>query len=527
MTSALLRVLPQPPARARILDFCCGSGSIAAALLQRAAAAGDAGARLHLLDADAVALEVARQGVWEGDRQMSARQAKGAGMGKSRPGGGVPSVEELYEVARGVHEDLDERLLGYTRQFSGEAGASDEAQELGWATAQGASLGSGNSSDIEGMLSNLSTSVSEGISEMRSLEIMACLADSWQVISNIGSIIVNIEALTKACAQPYPQSVEKRTTCASLVTLNLAKWGYLGANICNLISSCPGVFNVEATCALGPIGIFASGSGVANGAATMAGNCKQGLAAPPEGSVSNETMEDLVELEIGGGRRLRTGSGGGAALPDWVGPTDAGASHGTPLGRYAEQLAASSRAMAERGELPTIETVTVDGRELLIPAGASQGEISAVVEAEARRSQDVAPADAPLSSAQKWAIAACVFDTQTMVARFIQAAAFMGFAILDCRKEVFDEFGFGMKKKCVIDIGVMTASLAIASSMISLDIINCPHTLKYMPDNLCASGILQIISSTSYFAVAFASIADACYDLDPNHPEPNTSVRKR
>jgi len=56
MTSALLDALPTPPERARVLDFCCGSGAIAAALRLRA----PPGLRLHLLDADAVALEAAR-----------------------------------------------------------------------------------------------------------------------------------------------------------------------------------------------------------------------------------------------------------------------------------------------------------------------------------------------------------------------------------------------------------------------------------------------------------------------------------
>ncbi|CAK0816847.1 unnamed protein product, partial [Prorocentrum cordatum] len=451
------------------------------------------------------------------------------GRGGARIGGGVPSVEQLYEMARGVHRDLDERMLGYTRQFSGEVGQSEEAdavaQKLGWSGTSPA-LGSANSSyvagnisEIEGMLSDLNVSMSEGISEMRSLEIMACLADSWQVISNLGSIIVNIQSLTQTCK--VTDTYETRTTCASLVGLNLALWGYLGCNICNIMSSCPGVFNVEATCALGPVGIFASSAGTVNGAATMAGNCNQGLKPVEKTEEENET---LAELAIGGGRRLRAAGGPKPVLPDWIGEApasaDDGAPEGTALGRYAEQLAAQSRAMAERGESPPVESVTVEGRVLSIPAGASQPEVDAIVEAEARRTA-VAPAPAPLSSSQKWAIAACVFDTQTMAARFIQAAAFMGFAILDCRKEVFDEFGVGMKQKCVIDIGVMTASLAIASSMISLDIMNCPHTLEYMPNNLCATGILQIISSVSYFAVAFASIADACFGLDPNHPEPN------
>mmetsp|Transcript_156047 Transcript_156047/g.500437 ORF Transcript_156047/g.500437 Transcript_156047/m.500437 type:complete len:163 (+) Transcript_156047:1260-1748(+) len=58
MTKLLLEALPAPPAGARILDFCCGSGAIAAAMGLRAE-----DARLHLLDADAVALEAARANV--------------------------------------------------------------------------------------------------------------------------------------------------------------------------------------------------------------------------------------------------------------------------------------------------------------------------------------------------------------------------------------------------------------------------------------------------------------------------------
>eukprot|EP00966_Prymnesium_polylepis_P024037 553424-Prymnesium_polylepis.1 len=60
MTAALLHALPTSPPAARILDACCGSGTIAAAL--RARPGGDK-LKLHLLDADAVALEAARVNV--------------------------------------------------------------------------------------------------------------------------------------------------------------------------------------------------------------------------------------------------------------------------------------------------------------------------------------------------------------------------------------------------------------------------------------------------------------------------------
>lgn len=59
MTSAMLAALPPlPRRRARVLDACCGSGVIGAALLQR-----DSSLRLHLLDADALALAAAAENV--------------------------------------------------------------------------------------------------------------------------------------------------------------------------------------------------------------------------------------------------------------------------------------------------------------------------------------------------------------------------------------------------------------------------------------------------------------------------------
>ena len=54
MTSMLLGALPPPPKKAKVLDFCCGSGVIGAVLRAR-----QPSLRLTLLDADAVALHAA------------------------------------------------------------------------------------------------------------------------------------------------------------------------------------------------------------------------------------------------------------------------------------------------------------------------------------------------------------------------------------------------------------------------------------------------------------------------------------
>jgi 16S rRNA G1207 methylase RsmC len=59
MTAEMLRALPPPPRpRARVLDACCGSGVIGAALLAQHPAL-----RLHMFDSDAVAIEAARRNV--------------------------------------------------------------------------------------------------------------------------------------------------------------------------------------------------------------------------------------------------------------------------------------------------------------------------------------------------------------------------------------------------------------------------------------------------------------------------------
>lgn len=58
MSALLIRALPTPPEHTVILDWCCGSGAIAAALRAMAP-----GATLHVSDADAVAVAAVRHNV--------------------------------------------------------------------------------------------------------------------------------------------------------------------------------------------------------------------------------------------------------------------------------------------------------------------------------------------------------------------------------------------------------------------------------------------------------------------------------
>ena len=124
MTSALLDVLPDPPCGARIMDACCGSGVIAAVL-----AVAFPSASLHLLDADAVALDAARTNVPSAKRVMLAsvwpdtatafprRHAEGKGPKKydwivSNPPvhrGQPDCFDVVVELVRGARERLRRR----------------------------------------------------------------------------------------------------------------------------------------------------------------------------------------------------------------------------------------------------------------------------------------------------------------------------------------------------------------------------------------------------------------------------------
>lgn len=90
MTSALLSAMPPPLARAKVLDFCAGSGVIAAALL-----AAEPTLRLHLLDADALAVRAARVNLGGG-----ACVYLGDGWD------GLPRGTRFGHVARGTRFDL-------------------------------------------------------------------------------------------------------------------------------------------------------------------------------------------------------------------------------------------------------------------------------------------------------------------------------------------------------------------------------------------------------------------------------------
>lgn len=120
MTAFLLRRLQKVSVEhgARIMDFCCGSGAIACAVLQR-----QPQAELHLADADALAVEAARQNVT--DRAASAHCHLGDGWESVPTGLRFDWIISNPPVHRRRQDDfsvVEELVAGATERLRGEYG---------------------------------------------------------------------------------------------------------------------------------------------------------------------------------------------------------------------------------------------------------------------------------------------------------------------------------------------------------------------------------------------------------------------
>ncbi|CAE7230734.1 unnamed protein product, partial [Symbiodinium necroappetens] len=66
---------------------------------------------------------------------------------------------------------------------------------------------------------------------MRQMLWALCAIDASQIISSIGQIVINIRTVTKSCKNPYPYDAAQQDSCAAMVQLNLAIWGYIAIYI--------------------------------------------------------------------------------------------------------------------------------------------------------------------------------------------------------------------------------------------------------------------------------------------------------
>jgi len=342
----------------------------------------------------------------------------------------------------------------------------------------------------------------EGVDKMelsprRNLEISVCAFDAYQIVITIGSIINGIEGLRSPCSQPYPLDVGKRTTCAGLVMLEMSFFGFILTYVTDAVSSCPGKFNLKAGCALGAGGFLTTLIKIGATGATLSGNCKQGIGpAPPP--VNPEELSKAAFKGLPADVRTRLEQKWKLYLERQQQRRDDFFSWAIAGGRRLENTSATdSRRLEEK----VLAKLPVDPLEPTPP--------------QAVQATDRSMASPGKENADKqWATSACVIDTQNFAAKLAATGNSMGFSALDCKQEYFDKRGHPGKNKCAIDIGLLVGNIAIAANMIALDVINCPATLEYNPDALCAGGIIDIVARCGFLVVAFAGIQDSCGSLD-------------
>jgi len=487
----------------------------------------------------------------------------------------LPEIQEFFQIAKDLHGDVEAKLasLGIPRNVT-KVMTDPNA----------------NIEDPNDALRHLGNILKIPVwqplkAPRRNLEITACFIDAWQLISTMGAIVVNIRTLTQVCAEPYPSNKDKRATCSSMVTLDIALFAYMGTYICNMMNTCPGVFNKEATCALGPVGLLASAMDVATGGATIAGNCLQGLTPaptpcpkppnPPPAPVPTPKLDHKEEKHHPFGKKAAKKEKGGFKLFKKAGEKEKTVAN-DELEDAVEQMAeqkgvtlgdaevfeaidarnGKSQEEFHRVNLGVLQGIGSIGRRLAPSvakeimyglADKKKAEVEAHIKAKidakeaemknkfdkTKLGQKIIKMKAELAKKKEkwdkvaavgqffkdavkrkkdkqWAITSCVFDLQKVVARLMQTGTFLGLAAIDCSDENIGKKGQLAKDLCAIDIGVAIGSAAIAANLISISVINCPATLKYLPNNLCASGILSLISASGYLAVAFAGVHDAC-----------------
>eukprot|EP00439_Symbiodinium_sp_Y106_P075898 s110_g15.t1 len=98
----------------------------------------------------------------------------------------------------------------------------------------------------------------------------------------------------------------------------------------------------------------------------------------------------------------------------------------------------------------------------------------------------------------------------------------------DCDPHNLAESGESGKNQCIIDITGALSSASIASTLISLNVINCPGTLQFsdaLQQRLCAASILNIVTVSSYMTTSFATLGNicGCLGLDSGFGDPESA----
>jgi len=385
---------------------------------------------------------------------------------------------------------------------------------------------------------------------MRQMLWALCAIDASQIISSIGQIIINIRTVTKSCKNPYPYDAAQQDSCAAMVQLNLAIWGYIAIYIEDMVNSCGPTFNVQAGCAIDLTGFLANAALVGAAGANMRSSCL------PKHGYWEERIAKIEDNGVVGAISADTETNGVRTFAGFT-ASQLQKVNDEIKEQFADNTERKNRFRAQtslgrgfrRLDEETAELATLPADPVSTQQANSETDVETMQHGAAHILQEVVAASDPkdkefiegkvkhaadrmgLTSEEiydykndvmdkRWMHVSCGFDLSKAVARLAQMATLIAMSVKDCGEHNFDINGHQGKTKCAIDVTGAIASAGIAAGMITISTINCPAQLTFtqaMGERLCAAAVIDLVSAVTYIGTSIASVQSTCGSMD-NYP---------
>mmetsp|Transcript_26532 Transcript_26532/g.55572 ORF Transcript_26532/g.55572 Transcript_26532/m.55572 type:complete len:476 (-) Transcript_26532:6-1433(-) len=461
---------------------------------------------------------------------------------------GCPWMSLASAASRPIHEvPVLQRLLSQAKDLFPDGSLWQHVQYLSGNTSNPEEL----SLDVASILQNASLSPRQLRQESKlkkNLRLALCGLNGVQAVVTPGQIAANLNNVAQACQPPYPNTSSQQDFCAAMVSLDLALWGFFSIYIEGSVLSCRPKFSINAACALDITGLLASAAVTASAGANIRRNCpppggyKSDAALfssndltrlledplqpfqPSTAGVAREVLRERARQVIEADQRLQAkfSSGQGIRrLKDLAKlPPSPAVSRGLNLADDLERL--------EKGAKEALEKVARPQR-LRQPNEDGAAEREAPPQERSILDAQTLQQHQEEETERNWKYAACFFDMSKAAARIAEVAVLAATAAEDCDPHNLAESGESGKNQCIIDITGALSSASIASTLISLNVINCPGTLQFsdaLQQRLCAASILNIVTVSSYMTTSFATLGNICGTMSTQLEKRTTSGAK-
>lgn len=441
---------------------------------------------------------------------------------------GCPWMSWASAASRPIHEiPVLQRLLSQAKDLFPDGSLWQHVQYLSGNTSNPEEL----SLDAASILQNASLSPRQLRQESKlkkNLRLALCGLNGVQAVVTPGQIAANLNNVAQACQPPYPNTSAQQDFCAAMVSLDIALWGFFSIYIEGSVLSCRPNFSINTACALDITGLLASAAVTASAGANMRRNCpppggyKSELALssgndlthplqpfqPSTAAVAREVLRERARRVIEETQRLQAkfSSGQGIRrLQDLAKlPPSPAVSRGLNFQDDLERLGKGAKEALEKVARPERLRQRNEDGEAVREAPPQERSILDAQTLQQHQEEE---------TERNWKYAACFFDMSKAAARIAEIAVLAATAGEDCDPEHLAESGESGKNQCIIDITGAISSASIASTLISLNVINCPGTLEFsdaLQQRLCAASILNIVTVASYTTTSFATLGSIC-----------------